>query len=90
MAISNNVRAYLKLFFKTIPNDAVSMEETVCSNSLLDIICKLVGSGLIPLFEFDSITFSVTWETKVLCCLRELEKKLNSCFYILHAVPFCP
>jgi len=65
----------------------------LCSNPLLDIICKLADgliSGLIPLFEFDGITFSVTWEMKVLCSLRELEKKLNSCFCILHVVPFCP
>lgn len=58
MAISNNISAYLKLFLKTVPNDAVSMEETMCSNPLLDIICKLVGRGLVPLFEFDSLALS--------------------------------
>ena len=88
VAISNNVSAYLKLVLKTVPNDAVSMEETVCSNPLLDIICKLVGSGLITLFAFDSVALSGDTGNEAPLLLCELEKKLSSCFCILHAVPF--
>ncbi|KAI4534287.1 hypothetical protein MG293_015147 [Ovis ammon polii] len=64
------------------------MEETVCSNPLLDIICKLVGSGLITLFEFDSVALSGDTGNEAPLLLCELEKKLSSCSYILHAVPF--
>lgn len=46
-----------KNILKTIPNDAVYMEEK-CLNPLLGIICKSGASGLILLVEFYRMSLS--------------------------------
>lgn len=66
---------------------SVHGRNSVFKSPFWDIICKLVGSGLITLFEFDSVALSGDTGKRSSSALVRLEKKLSSCSYILHAVP---
>lgn len=63
----------------------------MCPNSLLDVICKLVGTGLIPLFQFDNMALNgdTRKEVPLFFARGRKEAEFLLVYTACHALPYC-